>query len=110
MFNYFPNLNFQSIHWVNQQHGQASKNNTPLPGNSSCLSQYSIVMKRHHDNVSTYKEIHLIGTGLLFQKFNIFLSWQEAWQHADRYDVGEVAERSTSRWAGGKKRETLGQA
>jgi hypothetical protein len=59
---------------------------------------------------SFYKGIHLIGDGLDFQRFSSLSSWWEAWQHSGRHGVGECAESSTSRWAGIRKRETLGLA
>jgi hypothetical protein len=47
------------------------------------LDMVSIAVKRHHDQGNSYKEQHLIGDGLQVQRFSP-LSWQEAWQHADR--------------------------
>ena len=54
----------------------------------------SIVRKRHHGQGSSYKEKHLIGAGLQFQRFSPFSSWQIAWQHPGRHGAGERAELS----------------
>jgi hypothetical protein len=53
-------------------------------------------MKRHRDHHNSYKEKHLNGADLQFQRFSSLSSWQEAWQHAGRYGAGEGAESSTS--------------
>ena len=64
----------------------------------------SIAVRRHHDHGNSYKEKHLTGTGLQFQRFSPLSSWQEAWQYSDRH-AGEVAESSTSGSTGSRKRE-----
>jgi hypothetical protein len=46
-------------------------------------------MKRHHDEGNAYKGQHLIGAGLLFQRFSPFSSWYEAWQYPGKHDAGE---------------------
>jgi hypothetical protein len=42
-----------------------------------CL-RVSIAVKRHHDHSNYYKEQHLIGAGLKFQRFSTLSSRQEA--------------------------------
>ena len=61
-------------------------------------------MKRHHDQGNSYTGKHLIGVGLLFQRFNP-LSWWEAWQHAGRHDVG--GDKSSTSWSPGSRRRLL---
>jgi hypothetical protein len=51
----------------------------------------SIAVKRHHDQNNSYKDKHLIGAGLEFQRFSP-LSWPEAWQHPGKCGAGEGAE------------------
>jgi hypothetical protein len=34
--------------------------------------------KEHHDQYNSYKDKHLIGTDLQFQRFSLLSSWQEA--------------------------------
>ena len=46
-------------------------------------------------DLNSYKGQHLIGAGLQFQRVSPLSSWQEAWQHAGRHDLGED-ESSTS--------------
>ena len=55
------------------------------------LVRVSIAVKRHRDQVNSYKGQHLIGTGLKLQRFSPFPSQQEAWQHAGRHGAGEIA-------------------
>lgn len=77
-----------------------------------CLSEALVAVKGHCDHGNSFKGKHLIGTGLrkfkgLVQRFSSLLSWQETWQSAGRHGVGEVAQRSTSRLAGSRRRATL---
>lgn len=44
----------------------------------------SIALKRHRDQGNSYKGQQLIGSGLQFQRFNPFFSWQEVWKHPGR--------------------------
>ena len=44
----------------------------------------SITVMRHHDHRNSYKEKHLIGADLQFQRFSPLMLWREAWQHAGR--------------------------
>jgi hypothetical protein len=46
---------------------------------SDCL-RVSIVVKRHHDQGTSYKGQHLFGVGLHWQRLSPFSPWQEAWQ------------------------------
>ena len=48
----------------------------------SVLVRVSIVVKRHCDQGNSYKEQHLIGAGLQFQRFNP-LSWKHGSIQAD---------------------------
>lgn len=57
----------------------------------SCLYQCSNSMERHQDQSSSYKRMHLIGTGLQFQGFSPLSSWQEAWWNDGRNGAGEGA-------------------
>jgi hypothetical protein len=52
---------------------------------TGCLILGFIAVKRHHEDSNFYKGKHLIGTGLLFQRFSPLSSWQETWQHAGRH-------------------------
>jgi hypothetical protein len=59
------------------------------------ISQISVlvkftVVKRHHDQGNSYKGQHLIGAGLLVQRFSPLLSRQEAWQHPGRHGAGRA--------------------
>ena len=36
-----------------------------------------VSVKRHHDQGNSYKEQHLIGAGLQFQRFSPLALWQE---------------------------------
>ena len=52
-----------------------------------CLSsQFSIVVSRHQNYSSSYKEQYLIGAGLQFQRTTspLLSSWQGGWQQAGR--------------------------
>ena len=60
------------------------------------LDMVSIAVKRHHDQGNSYKEQHLIGAGLQFQRFSSSSSRQEAWQCLGRHGTGERAKSSTS--------------
>lgn len=74
-----------------------------------CLSQCSIIMKKHPEPRNSSKGKHLLGAGLQFQKLNPWSSWQEVLWHAGRHGAGEeVAESSTSWSAGSRKKKTLG--
>jgi hypothetical protein len=42
-----------------------------------CLSYIFIAMKRYHDQSNSYKRIHLIGAGLIVQRFSPSSSRQE---------------------------------
>ena len=74
----------------------------------SCPSYCPVAVKRHRDHDNSYNRKHLIGAGLQLPKFSSFSSRREAWWHTDRPGLREVAESSTSRFAGSKKREPLG--
>ena len=65
-----------------------------------------IAVERCHDHINSYKEKHLIGAVLQFQRFSPLSTWQ----HASRPGAGEEAETSTSGSASSRKRETLGLA
>jgi hypothetical protein len=41
------------------------------------------------------KDIFQLGLAYIFQRFNLFSSWEEVWHHADRQGTGE-AKSSTS--------------
>ena len=60
------------------------------------LARVSTAVRRHRDHGNSYKEKHLVGAGLQFQRFSPLSSRREAWQHAGRQnDAGEGAESST---------------
>lgn len=61
----------------------------------TCLRQCSDAVKRHYDDSSSYKRIHLIGAILQLQRFSPFLSWWGVWKHTGSYVAGEVAESSS---------------
>jgi hypothetical protein len=67
----------------------------------ACLSLGFIAIKRQHDQGSSYKDKHLIGVGLQFQRFNP-LSWQGSWHCAGKLDSVR-AKISTSLSKGNKK-------
>ena len=54
------------------------------------LSWTFIAVKNHHDHSNSYKEKHLIGAGLQFQRFSPLSSWWEAWQRAGRHGAEEL--------------------
>ena len=56
------------------------------------LYRVSIAVKKHHDQGNSYKDKHLIGAGLQFQRFSPLSSWQ----HPGRQCALEGAECSTS--------------
>ena len=64
---------------------------------STVLVRVSISEKRHHDQGNCYKEKHLIGIGLQFQRFSTLSAWWLADRHA-----GEGAESSTP-WSAGSR-------
>lgn len=66
----------------------------------SCLSQGFMAVKRHHDPCNSYKEKHLTGAGLQFQRLSHLSSCWEAWQPAGRRGAGKEAESSTFRSEG----------
>ena len=53
-------------------------------------------VKRHYAHSMSYKEQHLIGAGLQFQRLGPLLSWWQAWECPGRHGAGEGAESSTS--------------
>ena len=56
-----------------------------------CFSEGLIVLRRHHDQGSSYERKHL-----QFQRFSLLLPWWEAWQNLSRHGVGEEDKSSTS--------------
>jgi hypothetical protein len=60
-----------------------------------CLG-VSISVKRHHSQSNSYKEKHLIGAGLQFQRLSLLSAWQETWQPTGRQGAGEGTGSSTS--------------
>jgi hypothetical protein len=44
---------------------------------------------------NSYKEKHLIGSGLQFQRLSSISSWWKAWQCPDRCGAGEGTESSS---------------
>jgi hypothetical protein len=60
------------------------------------LVRVSIAVKRHHGQSNSYKGQHLIGTGLLVQRFSPLSSRLEAWQCPGRHSAGEGTESSKS--------------
>jgi len=58
--------------------------------------------------MNSYKMKHLTGAGLQFQRFGPLSLWQEGWLHTGRHGAGDVAESSTCRSPGSRKREPLG--
>jgi hypothetical protein len=63
-------------------------------------------VKRPDGQSNSYKERHLIGAGLLFERFSPLSSWWEAWQRVGKHDAREGAESSTSWSTGSRKTET----
>ena len=53
-----------------------------------CLGLDFIAVKKHQDHCNSYKEQHLIGAGLQFQRFSLLSSWREAWYHAGTLSAG----------------------
>ena len=68
-----------------------------------CVLVGFYAVKRHHDQVNSYKGKHLTEVGLQVQRFCPLSLWQEAWQHTSRCSAGEGAESSTS-WLEGRRR------
>jgi hypothetical protein len=64
------------------------------------------MVNRHHDHGNSYKEKHLVVSGLNFQMFSPLLSWWETWWRAGRDDAEEVGESFTFRSAGRRKRDS----
>jgi hypothetical protein len=52
----------------------------------------------------------LVKKALQPQRFSSLSSWQGTWRQARRHGAGEVAESSTLRSTGSRRRETLGLA
>lgn len=65
-----------------------------------------IPVERHHNHGKSYKEKHFIGACLQFRALvNYHHARKEVWWNAGRHAIREVAENSTSRLVGSKKRE-----
>ena len=86
---------------------KAKSSSLSLQFKSPVLHRVSIAVKRQCDEGNAYKEQHLIGADLQFQRFSLLSSRWEAWQDAGRHGAREGAESSTSETAG---RETLSLA
>ena len=60
------------------------------------LVRVSIAVKRQHEQGDSCKEQHLIGAGLLVQRFIPLSSWREAWQHPGRHGARGVKSSTSS--------------
>lgn len=52
-------------------------------------------MKSHYDEENSYKEKHLVGAGLQFQKSNLLSSCQESRQCEGRFSAGGLNQKGT---------------
>lgn len=59
-----------------------------------------IAVKRHRGHSNSYKEKHLIGDSLQFQRFSRLSSWWGAWQPVGRHGAREGDDSSTSSFSG----------